>query len=124
MSPFFDLLCDSPAGIKDTLVFRLGSDYMPLLFPVEIRNTLSIVQTRTVEAQRVNDGKEATAAKAHASQPHNCPKVHKWWGYLTLMARLFDSVAPEVKMISFESAPIRSATLCLATSTASSDSQP
>jgi hypothetical protein len=41
-----------------------------------------------------------------------------------LIARLFDSVAPLVKMISFALAPIRSATCLRAASTASSASQP
>ena len=41
-----------------------------------------------------------------------------------LIARLFDSVAPLVKMISFGFAPIRSATCLRAVSTASSASQP
>jgi hypothetical protein len=41
-----------------------------------------------------------------------------------LIARLFDSVAPEVKMISFASAPISSAHCSRAFSTASSASQP
>ena len=40
------------------------------------------------------------------------------------MARLFDSVAPEVKMTSFSSAPISLATWSRAFSTPSSASQP
>ena len=41
-----------------------------------------------------------------------------------LMARLFDSVAPEVKMISLPLAPIRAATWSRASSTAASAFQP
>ena len=43
---------------------------------------------------------------------------------ITFRIQLFDSVAPDVNIISFSSAPIKSAIYFLAVSTAFSDSQP
>jgi hypothetical protein len=68
----------------------------------------------------------------HVSMTALCSVTHvmMWFPFsryisaTPLIARLFDSVAPLVKMISFGLAPIRSATCLRAVSTASSAAQP